>query len=262
MLPCRFDTIKTRIIPHFIAVLRDRGLTSRADLRLDGETTPMIRVSVENALCSTAGKLATTARGPRSGFTLVELLVVIAIIALLAAFAIPALNRSLGSAAIAQSVSNLRTIASMTHGYAADNNGTLPPLANAGDEEPGWDNLLLAYSTGTPERIFAARSDRFPRPDGKTPRSYSLNPRFAGMPLVLISQHSRVALLIERHASLNGDPMAYVGGPPVKPTGYSDFPYQGKTQLAFADGSVAMVEQLGWVAWHHRYIDPENPDWQ
>lgn len=198
----------------------------------------------------------------RAGLTLIELLVALAVLAILAVLALPAINRVTRSGETAQSVLNLRAIAAMIHGYSAENNGALPPMQAGEGGSATWDSLLLAYSSGTPERIFAARADRFPRPTGKTPRSYSLNPRFAGKPLVAVSQPSRVALLVERHASQNGDPMAYVSGPPVKPTGYSDFPYEGKTQIAFFDGSVAMVGKMDWMAWHHTYIDPENPDWQ
>lgn len=206
--------------------------------------------------------MAASIRLCRGGLTLIELLVALAILALLAVLALPALTRVIRLGEIAQSVSNLRAITTMVHGYAAENNGTLPRMEAEGSEAASWDNLLLAYSTGTPERIFSARADRYSRPHGKTPRSYSLNPRFAGKPLVLITQPAQVALVIERHASLYGDPMAYVGGPPVKPTGYSDFPYEGKTQIAFMDGSVVMVGKLDWLLWHRTYIDPENPDWQ
>lgn len=198
----------------------------------------------------------------RSGLTLVELLVAMAIISLLVVLAWPAFNRSIKSAELAQSVSNLRTIAAMAHGYAAENNGALPPMQTEEGGTATWDSLLLAYSTGTSERVFAARADHFPRPPGKIPRSYSLNPRLAGRPLVAVSRPSAVAMVVERHASSSGDPMAYVSGPPVKPTGYSDFPYEGKTQVAFFDGSVAMVAKMDWMAWHRTYIDPENPDWQ
>lgn len=198
----------------------------------------------------------------RSAFTVLELSVALAVIALLTLLSIPAYKRILASGAVSQSTSNLRAIAAMAHGYAAENNGVLPPMQTGEEEIATWDSLLLAYSIGTSERIFAAKADRFPRPPGKTPRSYSLNPRFAGKPVVAVSRPSVVALVVERHASANGDPLAYVSGPPFKPTGYSDFPYEGKTQIALFDGCVAMVEKMDWLAWHRTYIDPENPDWQ
>ena len=196
----------------------------------------------------------------RSALTLVELLVTVAIAALLAAVALPTMERATRRAGIAQSTSNLRSISSLVPAYAADHNGILPPLETA--DSMTWDVQLIGQATGAAESIFAAQLDRHARPAGKTPRSYSLNPRFAGKPQVLLTKPSQVALIVERHASLEGLPAAYVGGPPVKPTGYSDFPYEGKTQIALADGSVAMVERLDWLPWHRRYIDPDNPDWQ
>lgn len=191
------------------------------------------------------------------GMTLIELLVVLALVGLLAAVLVPALQRADHSAGIAQSAANLRVISSMAHAYAAENNGLLPPMTTDADGAAAtWDKLLRSYTSGATESTFAARLDRFARPPGKTARSYSLNPALAGKRLALLAAPGRTALLIERHASLYGEPMAYVDGPPYRPTGYSDFPYDGKTQLAFADGSVSMVSRLEWTAWHERYIFP------
>lgn len=189
--------------------------------------------------------------------TILELLVVLALVALLAAVLVPALRRADRSAGIAQSTANLRAISSMAQAYAAENNGLLPPMTtNTDGTAATWDRLLRSYASGAAENTFAARLDRFARPPGKTARSYSLNPALAGKRLALLDTPGRTALVIERHASLYGEPMAYVGGPPYRPTGYSDFPYDGKTQLAFADGSVSMAARLEWTAWHERYIFP------
>lgn len=184
-------------------------------------------------------------------------MVVLALLALLVALLLPAMQRAQRSAAMAQSAANLRSLSAMAHAYTAENNGQLPPMTlNAESSPQTWDSLLLAYAAAPPEDTFTARLDHFARPPGKTARSYSLNPALAGQRLALLSAPGRTALFIERHASLYGEPMAYVGGPPYRPTGYSDFPYEGKTQLALADGSVAMVGRLEWTAWHERYIFP------
>ena len=64
-------------------------------------------------------------RHPRA-FTLIELLVVISIIALLIAILLPALSSARRSAAMTQSLSNLRQINTASNTYAADQNGNLP----------------------------------------------------------------------------------------------------------------------------------------
>ena len=75
-----------------------------------------------------------------------------------------------------------------------------------------------------------------------------MNAALGGKRLAVLTAAGRRALVIERYASIYGEPMAYVGGPTYRPSRYSDFPYDGKTQLAFTDGSVAMVGQMNWTA--------------
>jgi len=65
-------------------------------------------------------------------FTLIELLVVIAIIGILAALAIPAINRSLQSSREAAGVSNLRQIIAATRGYMNDNDNRFPRATTSG----------------------------------------------------------------------------------------------------------------------------------
>lgn len=59
-------------------------------------------------------------------FTLIELLVVISIISLLIALLLPALRSARVAAYMSQSLSNLRQINIATHGYAADEKGSIP----------------------------------------------------------------------------------------------------------------------------------------
>lgn len=189
----------------------------------------------------------------RDAVTFVELLAVVAVLTLLFALAVPVLRRAFDYSGIAQSAANLRALALMAHAFAADNSGLLPQMQTAAGT---WDTLLRGYSPQTSDRVFAARADHFTRPPGKTARSYSLNPALAGRRFAILDETCRLALFVERHASLYGEPMAYVGGLPYRPTGYSDFPYEGKTQIARTDGSVTLVGRMDWTAWHERYIFP------
>jgi len=189
----------------------------------------------------------------RKAVTLVELLAVVAVVTLLCAIAVPFFRRASESSGMAQSAANLRALSLMAHNYAVEHEGLLPQMEST---DGTWDNQLLACSPGTSPSVFTARTDRFARPPDKTARSYSLNPALAGRRFALLDAASRLALFIERHASLYGEPMAYVGGPPYRPTGYSDFPYKGKTQIALMDGSVVLVGRMDWTAWHERYIFP------
>ncbi len=65
---------------------------------------------------------------PSLAFTLVELLVVIAILAILAALLFPLGTRMLNSAGTTKTVSNLKSIQSVSFAYASDNNGQYLPI--------------------------------------------------------------------------------------------------------------------------------------
>jgi len=72
----------------------------------------------------------------RGGFTLVELLVVIAIIMMLAALALPVLQRAAGQARGAQCVSNLRQLNTAFRAYSTNFDSLLPATYGCGT--PTW----------------------------------------------------------------------------------------------------------------------------
>jgi len=73
-------------------------------------------------------------------FTLIELLATVSIVVLLAALAMPAINRARQSAILAGCVSNMRQVGSAALHYATDNNMRLPRNNN-----PRWVTLLAPY---------------------------------------------------------------------------------------------------------------------
>jgi prepilin-type N-terminal cleavage/methylation domain-containing protein/prepilin-type processing-associated H-X9-DG protein len=87
---------------------------------------------------------------PAAGFTLIELLTVIAIIGVLASLLIVVVGKVRSSARQAQSVSNLRQIALMFPGYAADNRGYYPWYDLGGTPPAGaptiWYEFLKQHS--------------------------------------------------------------------------------------------------------------------
>jgi general secretion pathway protein G len=99
----------------------------------------------------------------RRGFTLIELLVVITIVGILAALAVPAINKSLNQARFAESQSNLRQIgiALMLHSQENEGlfpiaRGTLPyksDFESIPEAQRSWQMQLIPY-TGGNEKIF------------------------------------------------------------------------------------------------------------
>jgi prepilin-type N-terminal cleavage/methylation domain-containing protein/prepilin-type processing-associated H-X9-DG protein len=69
---------------------------------------------------------------PRHGFTLTEVLVVIAIIAALLAILIPVTSRMIQGSHRAQSMTNLRQLATALITYTSENNGNIPKLQTDG----------------------------------------------------------------------------------------------------------------------------------
>lgn len=92
---------------------------------------------------------------PRKGFTLVELLSAIGIVALLTAILVPATTSVRRKSEAAKCMHNLKQIGSLMHLYAADQEGSLPPLYREGGNGSGlsWVDLLHPYEGGELESL-------------------------------------------------------------------------------------------------------------
>lgn len=84
----------------------------------------------------------------KHGFSLLEMLITGAIVALLAAFAIPAINAARSNGQRAQCASNLRQIGLAMQLYTSDHAGNLPltmHTLNSRDKEQSWIYTLAPY---------------------------------------------------------------------------------------------------------------------
>lgn len=116
-------------------------------------------------------------RCPRA-FTLVELLVVLTIVALIAALAVPAINKALNRGKQAASLSNIRQIGMSMLAYAADNDMNLPARSTGTEPLTGqpvdkWPKALYAYLPDID--AFIDPSD--PLPANRTPAAFFTNNR-------------------------------------------------------------------------------------
>lgn len=86
---------------------------------------------------------------PRCGFTLIELLIVIAIIAVLSVVVFSFASKAMKKAAQTKAMGNMRQIAQMINGYAAENGGRLMPIKesryddNGGEYHVHWHQAIV-----------------------------------------------------------------------------------------------------------------------
>ncbi len=86
------------------------------------------------------------------GFTLVEILIVVVILGILAAIVVPQFTNAANEARVGNVRTQTSTLENQVELYAAQNNGTYPPLAVDGD----WDSLITGnYIKDAPKNPFA-----------------------------------------------------------------------------------------------------------
>lgn len=117
-------------------------------------------------------------RAHPSGFTIVEMLVVIVIIAMLAAFAIPAIAGVQGRSQAVTCSSRMRDIGAAILLYGQDNQGRFPRSSHsaAANREPGWAASIAPYLGAQPADATAAwvnRKFRCPGNPDRSPGAYS-----------------------------------------------------------------------------------------
>lgn len=126
------------------------------------------------------------------GFTLIELLVVVAIIVTLIAILLPSLSQARNNAKKVACSSNIRQIGLAFSGYAAENDGLLPPVAHeySSTQVWSWDDFLNGF-LGQPlsqdllnqgngisfaiyRKVLRCPADMMARSGGAGARSYSM----------------------------------------------------------------------------------------
>ncbi len=170
---------------------------------------------------------------PPRGFTLVELLVVITMVAVLALIVFTMARKGLEKAHTASCMSNLRQIGLALTAYQSENQGY--PSQNSGKT---WDREILPYLGYTGDRdltgtgkftksdwpeldgildVFACPSDKYTRSNGHYKRSYAIvpwttnwsngtsfrgwktRPFGKGVPITIVTQPEKSALVVEWH---------------------------------------------------------------
>ena len=114
----------------------------------------------------------------QGAFTLVELLVVIAIIAVLTAWAVPAVGGALESSQRSKCAYNMKSIGAGIHLYAAEHNGKLPSI-NCLDPDSTWIEQLQPHlgTNYTMVRVCPADPRAAQKLRTKHATSYLLNER-------------------------------------------------------------------------------------
>lgn len=202
----------------------------------------------------------------RSGFTLVELLVVIAIIVVLAAFSVPAVQRSLESGRRSTCTANLKTLSQSMLSFANDNNGAFPSTVFRGKS---WLSALAQSGYIPPPTAYAANRGKsflycpsachLRPPDPGNWTTYCINDYAGerdpqvGAQTPLGMRQARLAMPAEFALLMDG---CYINGfyaananpfdqPPSATHGSSaavDDP-DGGVNVAFADGHVEMIKK-------------------
>ena len=207
-------------------------------------------------------------RRPRRGFTLIELLVVIAIIMLLAAIALPVLNKAARQARAVKCVGNLKQLAVATVAYAGANDGRLPNAyvtlteLSLGASWPTWLQRKKRVMDGTPEggQIWAFYRDAplivCPSDsEGNHVFSYSMPVMVGHRMIEQADNTSESILILGEHEKYHLATTSIEGG-----FGSIDRPavrHGRRTPVGYFDGRAALVEFPGG----YEAYDVEIPPW-
>ncbi len=152
----------------------------------------------------------------RDGFTLIELLMVIGIISLLASILVPSLSRVRDLTRRAMCLSNLHSVGLAIHGYAGENNNSIPfgpkapPMMSAADFYPatGSPTSLLSLMNGAPVGMGLMLSGQLAKQPNVLFCPGGDQPADAGAELAKVGVHQAQCGYYYRHASttLRSDP--------------------------------------------------------